>query len=315
MKNWIGIAAMLGIVLIGAACAPVEHGAGHHSDADMSAEEAMEDLVHRWNEAMASGDVDTAAALYVSENPAIMPPDQPAQAGEEGVKAVLSEMFADGGLTVRNYKQRVVSGGDLVIAHGTYTWTKTDESGEPMDEKGKWTAVSRQNEDGSLVTLRNIWNRDAPLPGVEGPPPVEATGPPPAETAPCLDSPKALDNAFVMNFTEGNVPQLVAIHAEDGARMPPNMPPLMGQADVGAFLQSRVDQFSDRVLELMDVGEQIAEDLGYSWGNYHIAFTPKEGGEPVSENGKFVAVSRKQADGCWRYEWVQWNSDSPPPGS
>ena len=241
-----------------------------------------------------------------------MPPGMPAYAGRDGIKTVFSEMFSEGGLNVTNQKGRVISSGDLVIAHGTYSITAPDESGEMQPEKGKWTAISRQQEDGSLVAVRNIWNRDAPIPGGEIPPPIEATGPAPAEDAPCADSPRALDDAFAANYSEGNVPEMLAIHSEDAARMPPDMQPIVGLTELANYMQSRIEIFPDRILELMDVGEQIAENLGYTWGNYRVAYTPADSDEPVSVQGKYVAVSSKDDDGCWRYEWVQWNGNAPP---
>jgi hypothetical protein len=43
------------------------------------------------------------------------------------------------------------------------------------------------------------------------------------------------------------------------------------------------------------------------------AYTPADGGAVIEDEGKYVAVSQKGADGCWRNEWVLWNSDTPWP--
>ena len=36
-----------------------------------------------------------------------------------------------------------------------------------------------------------------------------------------------------------------------------------------------------------------------------------ESGESLEDEGKYIAVSVKEADGCWRNHWVLWNSDTP----
>lgn len=73
--------------------------------------------------------------------------------------------------------------------------------------------------------------------------------------------------------------------------------------------------FSVRDLTLMDVSEQVSGDAGYSWGRYSYSYKPTAGGGPVTGAGKYLAVSRKGADGCWRYDGVLWNSDTPWPGA
>jgi ketosteroid isomerase-like protein len=318
IKIRIAIAAIVGTALIGFGCARVadeQPASDAESTAKMSAEEGMDDLAYRWDQAMASGDGGKVLALY-TENPAVMPPDGPSHSGPEAAGAFFGEMLADGPRTVSNRVDRVLASGDLVIGRGSYTLAVSDESGASRDQIGKWSCVARQSDDGSLVAVRNIWNRDMPPPGAPPLPTIEATSPGPAEDAACLASPKAADDAFVRDFVEGNGPALVAMHSEQAARMAPGLPIVDGREAVGAYLQSRIDLFSERDLELSEIGEEIEGDLGYSWGRFRYAYRPRAGGEPFEGAGKYLAVSQKDAAGCWRNEWVIWNFDSPwPEGS
>jgi ketosteroid isomerase-like protein len=309
MNNRIAIAAVFALFLIGPACAPQEA-----DKPAIPAEQAMSELVVRWDDALRAGEVEGAVALYVSDNPVTMPPDMPAQSGPEGLATFFAGLFENGGLEVTNREFGVLSGGDIVAARGAYTLTTTDEGGDSLDETGKWICIARRNEDGSLAAVRNIWNRDAPPPGAAPPPGFEGTaGPAAAEDAACLESPGEVDDAFASNWIEGNVAVLVANHSERGSRMAPGLPEINGRDRIGAYLQAYADLFPERRLELMDGGEEIAGDLAYTWGRYSIAYTPADGSAAVEDEGKYVAVSQKGEDGCWRHEWVLWNRDTPWP--
>ena len=88
---------------------------------------------------------------------------------------------------------------------------------------------------------------------------------------------------------------------------------LLGLRGTIAYLQSEADRYSDRTLELMDRGEEVDGDLGYAWGRYHVAYKFADGSGAIDTEGKYVTVSQKGEDGCWRNQWVLWNSDSPWP--
>jgi ketosteroid isomerase-like protein len=310
MKNRILVVAICVVVMIGVACAPPEEEAP-----GIPAEQAVSELVVGWDNAMRTGEVEGAVALFAAENPAIMPPDVPGQSGAEGLAAHFTTMFEDGGLEVTNREFGVFSSGDLVAAQGAYTLTLPLGGDEYRDETGKWICIAKRKEDGSLAIVRNIWNRDAPPPGAPAVPGFEGTGPAAAADAPCLQSPTEVDDAFVSNWIEGNVPVLAANHAERGSRMPPGRPSVDGRDRISAYLQSEVDRYSDRTLELMDRGEEVDGDLGYAWGRYRVAYKLADGSGSLDTDGKYVTVSRKGEDGCWRNQWVIWNGDSPWPKS
>lgn len=314
MKRSIVATVLLGLVLLLAACASTsneEAGAGSEVE-KMSASAAMADLVKRWDTALNSGEVNAVTALYTTDFPVAMPPDLPTSTGQEELNALFGGMFAAGSLEVTNREARVLEGNDLVIAHGTYTLNRADESGAETREDGKWTCVARRKDDGSLVALRNIWNRDAMPPGAPALPAMTAAAPPAAEEAACPQSPKLADDAFVEAFTSGDISEAVALHSKQASRMAPGMPVLEGRDAIGAFLQSFADNYATRKLELSNQGEMVDGNLGYSWGNYSFNYSGGKTGA-IEGVGKFVSVSHKDADGCWRAEWVIWNRDAPLP--
>lgn len=60
---------------------------------------------------------------------------------------------------------------------------------------------------------------------------------------------------------------------------------------------------------------QIVGDLAHEHGTFTVTATPKAGGDATTDNGKYLIVLRRGADGVWKIHHDADNSDSPPPGS
>jgi ketosteroid isomerase-like protein len=317
MKRWILFAVV--IATMAAACAPppevVEEAVEEPvAEVAMSPKELMIELAERWDAGMNAADPDAVLALYAGEGSAIMPPDQPVVTGEEAMRAFFEGFFAAGDVTVTNVVESVIADGDLMAGKGSYTVELTTPDGEMATHSGDWVNVSAKQADGSYLTLRNIWNRDAPLPGTPEPPPIAESGPEAAAEVTCYDGPTALDEGFEALVEAGDVAALVAAHAEDGSRIPPDMPEMAGHAGIAAYLASRVDAYSERVLDLTEIVEMTDGGIGFTHGRYRFDYTPAAGGEHARGEGKYLAVSQSGDDGCWRLHWVLWNTDAPPAG-
>jgi ketosteroid isomerase-like protein len=60
---------------------------------------------------------------------------------------------------------------------------------------------------------------------------------------------------------------------------------------------------------------QIAgPDWAFERGTYDISLTPKAGGEPMQDAGKYITIYRRQSDGSWAMSRDIWNSSNPVPG-
>lgn len=319
MRRWFVLGVTLAAVAVVAACAPPEEAyeepeAEPAAQVTMSPEEAMDDLAGRWDAGINSADVDAMLDLYVDEGAAIMPPDQPAVAGKEAMRGFFETLFAAGAINVKNIVQEVVADGSHLVGKGSYALTVTSAEGETTDASGHWLCVAARQEDGSYKAVRNIWNRDAPPPGAPEPPALAESGPEAAADAACHASPTALDQAFEADVEAGNTAALVAAHTEDGSRIPPHMPEVKGRAQIAAYLASRMDPFSERTLDLTDIVEMVDGSLGITHGNYAFDYTFADSGEHITDQGKYLAVSKRGDDGCWRLHWVLWNSGAPAEG-
>jgi len=146
-----------------------------------------------------------------------------------------------------------------------------------------------------------------------------------AALAACQPAPKPLSPAdetairdvypaLVAAANSGNVDGLLALHAPDGTVLPPNMPPASGvdaqrQLWTGMMSQMRV------TLTLTPVKIAGQGDLAYVVGDYHIltTMTDTTQASPPAEDGKFLDVLERQADGSWKFVAESWSSNTAPP--
>jgi uncharacterized protein (TIGR02246 family) len=120
--------------------------------------------------------------------------------------------------------------------------------------------------------------------------------------------------AHVGALNRGDADGWGAAFADDAVQMPPNAPPNVGkdeiQAFCGAFLSAFGAEFSLAPEEVQIAGA----DWAFERGTYTITLTPKGGGEPIPDAGKYITVYQRQPDGSWAMARDIWNSSNPLPG-
>ena len=96
--------------------------------------------------------------------------------------------------------------------------------------------------------------------------------------------------------------------------MPPNAHANVGRDAirpwVGGFLTAFRAEFALSVDEVHTAGEWAIER-----GAYTITLTPRSGGAPIDDSGKYITIYQAQRDGTWLMARDIWNSDRPLPGA
>ena len=116
----------------------------------------------------------------------------------------------------------------------------------------------------------------------------------------------ALDNA-------GDAAGLASLYTNDAVLMPPNQAAVTGNQAIESWYQTTYDQFTIELTLAPDEVEVVG-DWAFDRGTYMIALTPKAGGEPTEDRGKYIMILRKQVDGSWKIARDMWSSDNPAPG-
>jgi len=139
------------------------------------------------------------------------------------------------------------------------------------------------------------------------------TAPPPAQDTTAADEAtlKAGTEKFLAAFNAADQDAIAATIAEDAIEMHPDGAPLAGRS---AIMQGMAEDLKAMTsTQTATVDEAIVRgDLGFSRGTWSIRATPKGGGAEQIRNGKWMVVSKRQADGSWQtWRWM-WNQDSTP---
>lgn len=100
--------------------------------------------------------------------------------------------------------------------------------------------------------------------------------------------------------------------AEDAVQMPPHFQANVGQAAIRGWGQGFLSMFACRFgLSVEEV--RVDSNLAFERGRYSIQLTPKSGGDPMQENGKYITIYRRETGGDWKIARDIWNSDEPLP--
>ncbi|MBI4512559.1 MAG: SgcJ/EcaC family oxidoreductase [Gemmatimonadetes bacterium] len=134
----------------------------------------------------------------------------------------------------------------------------------------------------------------------------QAPGPLPAEE---LEKVKGLTQAFVQAFNAGDVNGLVATYADNAVVLPPGAELMRGADGIRQFFETGMA--GPRGTLTVNTVETYGEGgLAYEVGTYSYSVTDAAG-MTQTENGKYMVVLRKQADGSWKAVADTWNQDAP----
>ncbi|MFQ5664366.1 MAG: YybH family protein [Terriglobia bacterium] len=112
-----------------------------------------------------------------------------------------------------------------------------------------------------------------------------------------------------------DVERVLAFTTGDASLFPPNAPIVTGKEAIRALATEFVGR-PGFALAAQPTNIEIARtgDLGYSLGTYEITVNDAEG-NPVTDQGKWLAVLNKQPDGTWKVVAHIWSSDLPLPAA
>jgi uncharacterized protein (TIGR02246 family) len=128
---------------------------------------------------------------------------------------------------------------------------------------------------------------------------------------------EAIDSAreaHVAALNTGDVDAWVAGFTDDGVQMPPGYPSNVGGEAIRAWAIAFLAPFDvNFAISPNEVGVASA-DWAFESGTWEITLTPKAGGEPIRDNGKYITLYQRKSDDTWAMARDIWNSSNPPPG-
>jgi uncharacterized protein (TIGR02246 family) len=122
-----------------------------------------------------------------------------------------------------------------------------------------------------------------------------------------------LRDAHVASLNAGDGEGWAACFTDDAVQMPPHFGANAGIAAIRGWSKGFLSMFGCRFsLSVEEV--QAAGSWAFECGRYDITLTPKAGGGPLVDNGKYITIYQRQSDGSWKIARDIWNSDQPLPG-
>jgi uncharacterized protein (TIGR02246 family) len=95
---------------------------------------------------------------------------------------------------------------------------------------------------------------------------------------------------------------------EDGVRIPPNEEPHQGHDAIAQWLGG-IEELAG--YELTRDTIDGADGIAYVRGRYVITLRPTGAPAPLSDEGDFLEIWRKEHDGAWRIAEAMWNTRLP----
>ena len=100
----------------------------------------------------------------------------------------------------------------------------------------------------------------------------------------------------------GDAAGCAAVYTEDAKLLPPNSPMVTGKEAIQAFWQGGIDMgFKGATLRTTDLEEH--GDTAIEVGAYTLDIQP-QGGDLITDRGKYVVVFKRQADGSWKIKAI-----------
>ena len=119
---------------------------------------------------------------------------------------------------------------------------------------------------------------------------------------------EAAADAYVAAMNAGDWARVARAFTEDAVRIPPHEKPHQGRDAIEAWLGGIEELIS---YELTRDAVDGADGFAYVRGRYSITLRPQGVPVPISDDGDFLEVWRKERDASWRVAEALWNTRQP----
>lgn len=126
---------------------------------------------------------------------------------------------------------------------------------------------------------------------------------------------EASNTEFEQAMLSGDTIAMVASYADDAVVQPPYMPASSGKAAIQSLFAGMVAEGVPSSFDITYDNITVAEsgELAYETGHYTVSGTSPEG-EIWEDQGKYLSVWEKDADGEWRTVALSWSPNAAPTG-
>jgi uncharacterized protein (TIGR02246 family) len=115
---------------------------------------------------------------------------------------------------------------------------------------------------------------------------------------------------FLAGFNARDAARISATYTADAVLMPPNQGTVTGRDAIKAFNKNLFESYSAKIA-FAPAETKIFGDRALDRGTYMIELTEKAGGGRSKEEGKYLVLLQRQADGSWKVTHDIDNTNGP----
>jgi uncharacterized protein (TIGR02246 family) len=291
------------VALVLSACQPVvaqPEAMPAQSDEDVSA--AVDAIWQEYAAAVVAGDADRWIAQWTDDG-VQMPPGEPLVEGKENIYARVSAVMAAGPTDEFVITPLETTGaGDWAYSRGTYVVTfPLGDTGEQGTIDGKFMTILQRQPDGSWKIHRDIFNSNVP-PAAAEETDVEAV------TASVL----ATWDEYEASTLTNDADRRLALWADDGVILRPGKAPVEGKAAIDAAVRGGFSGTTFKDFTIDNVEVEASGDLAFARGTYTVDAVNNATGDPIYDDGTYMSIFKRQADGSWKLYRDMTHSNIPP---
>src|SRR5262245_15661169 len=124
----------------------------------------------------------------------------------------------------------------------------------------------------------------------------ESTGSAPAGDPAAVNN---VRNEFISAFNAADAAKVASLYSMDAVIMPTHQPAIMGRDAIENYNKTFFQMYA-ATISITPVETKVFGDRALDRGTYTIQLTPKAGGSPMTDEGKYLVLLQRQADGSWK---------------
>ena len=121
-----------------------------------------------------------------------------------------------------------------------------------------------------------------------------------------------LRTAFQAAYNAGDAAALAALYTDDAISLPDHHAAVQGKAAIQRYYEDEIFKQYMATIAIMPGDTEITGDLAHEHGTYSITVTPRAGGNQMTDDGKYVVIFKRGADGIWKIHHDIDNSNRMP---
>lgn len=135
--------------------------------------------------------------------------------------------------------------------------------------------------------------------------------PPEPDRSGDLSAISSVRDSFIAAFNANDAEMVANIYSDDAVVMGGGQPTAQGRQAIVDSNKALFDQFAAKILVTPDFTD-VSGDIAYDRGTFAMELTPKAGGPAVTNEGRYLVVLQRQADGSWKVTNDMDNSAMAP---